>query len=318
MLAKRSSSSTTCRPGSAGPSRLGLRSLSPTSAITDRVKETIRTHGVTAIIHFAGSIVVPDSVADPLGYYLNNTVKSRGLIAAAVETGVKNFIFSSTAAVYGNPKENPGTRDGDATPDVALRVLQADDRDHARRHLERARLPLRRAPLFQRRRRRPQGPVGPVDAEGDAPHQSRLRDGARQTHHMEVFGTDYPTPDGTCIRDYIHVSDLARAHSVALQYLRAEAHPKSSTAATRRAISVLRGDRGREARLRRRFQGRAVAAARRRPGGDRRGLRQDPRARSAGARVRRLDGSWRRRSPGNSASISSKPSPRRPEAAKMP
>jgi UDP-glucose 4-epimerase len=74
---------------------------------SDLVKATIKAHDVTAIIHFAGSIVVPDSVADPLGYYENNTVKSRNLMAAAVACGVPHFIFSSTAAVYGNPKENP-------------------------------------------------------------------------------------------------------------------------------------------------------------------------------------------------------------------
>jgi UDP-glucose 4-epimerase len=74
-------------------------------ADVERVKETIRSHGVRAIIHFAGSVVVPDSVADPLGYYLNNTAKSRGLIAAAVETGVTNFIFSSTA--FRNPRRSP-------------------------------------------------------------------------------------------------------------------------------------------------------------------------------------------------------------------
>ncbi len=73
----------------------------------DLVRAVIRKRKVDAIIHFAGSIVVPESVADPLGYYLNNTVKSRALIESAVKTGVKHFIFSSTAAVYGNPQENP-------------------------------------------------------------------------------------------------------------------------------------------------------------------------------------------------------------------
>src|SRR5215510_4495478 len=73
----------------------------------DRVEETIRRRGVDAIIHFAGSVVVPESVADPLGYYLNNTVKSRALIESAVRSGVRHFIFSSTAAVYGMPGSEP-------------------------------------------------------------------------------------------------------------------------------------------------------------------------------------------------------------------
>ncbi|HPG89577.1 MAG TPA: NAD-dependent epimerase/dehydratase family protein, partial [Hyphomicrobium sp.] len=85
-------------------------------ADTELVKKTIEVHGVTAIIHFAGSIVVPESVTDPLWYYLNNTAKSRGLIQCAVETGVTQFIFSSTAAVYGNPQENPVTETATPAP----------------------------------------------------------------------------------------------------------------------------------------------------------------------------------------------------------
>ena len=174
-------------------------------------------HGIDAIIHFAGSIVVPESVADPLGYYLNNTVKSRALIEAAVEC--------RRAATSSSPRPPPSTacratepvaRGRAARADVALRHLQADDRDDAGRCGARPRSALRGAALLQRRRRRPAGSLRPVDAARDAPHQGRLRDGARQARHMEVFGTDYPTPDGTCVRDYIHVTDLARAHMAAL------------------------------------------------------------------------------------------------------
>ena len=121
-------------------------------ADNDLVKETIRSHGVSAIIHFAGSIVVPDSVADPLGYYLNNTVNSRGLIASAVETGVRNFIFSSTAAVYGNPEGEPRFGGCSACSNVALWLFEADDGNHAFRRVARPRFPLCRATLFQRRR----------------------------------------------------------------------------------------------------------------------------------------------------------------------
>ena len=186
----------------------------------DLVKEAIRKHAVTAIIHFAGSIVVPDSVADPLGYYLNNTVNSRELIAAAVETGVKNFIFSSTAAVYGNPKENPVSETGAPAPMspygtskwmtelmLADTAFAYDFRYVALRYFN----------------------VAGADPKGrsgqSTPRATHLIKVACETalgkrSHMEVFGTDYPTPDGTCVRDYIHVTDLARAHLAALAHLR--------------------------------------------------------------------------------------------------
>ena len=185
----------------------------------DLVKETIRKHAVTAIIHFAGSIVVPDSVADPLGYYLNNTVNSRELIAAAVETGVKNFIFSSTAAVYGNPKENPvseaavpapmspyGTSKWMTELMLADTAFAYDFRYVALRYFN----------------------VAGADPKGrsgqSTPRATHLIKVACETalgkrSHMEVFGTDYPTQDGTCVRDYIHVTDLARAHLAALAHL---------------------------------------------------------------------------------------------------
>ncbi|CAA2137558.1 UDP-glucose 4-epimerase GalE [Hyphomicrobium sp. ghe19] len=184
------------------------------------VEETIRAHGVNAIIHFAGSIVVPDSVADPLGYYLNNTVKSRGLIAAAVRTGVKNFIFSSTAAVYGNPEDNPVSESAPPAPmspygssKLMTEIMLSDaSRAHDFRFVA-----LR---YFN---------VAGADPEGrsgqSTPRATHLIKVACETAlgkrpQMEVFGTDYPTADGTCVRDYIHVSDLANAHSVALDHLR--------------------------------------------------------------------------------------------------
>ncbi|MBY0562224.1 UDP-glucose 4-epimerase GalE [Hyphomicrobium sp.] len=184
------------------------------------VEQTIRAHGVNAIIHFAGSIVVPDSVADPLGYYLNNTVKSRGLIAAAVQTGVRNFIFSSTAAVYGNPEDNPVSESAPPAPmspygssKLMTEIMLSDaSRAHDFRFVA-----LR---YFN---------VAGADPEGrsgqSTPRATHLIKVACETAlgkrpQMEVFGTDYPTPDGTCVRDYIHVSDLANAHSVALEHLR--------------------------------------------------------------------------------------------------
>jgi len=181
----------------------------------------IREHNVDAIVHFAGSIVVPESVVDPLGYYNNNTVKSRALIAAAVEARVKHFIFSSTAAVYGMPSVNPVSEGSELKPispygtsKLMTELMLADvSRAHDFRYAA-----LR---YFNVAGADPQGRTGQ-----STPRATHLIKVACQTalgEHAElkVFGTDYATPDGTCVRDYIHVSDLARAHMVAVRNLRA-------------------------------------------------------------------------------------------------
>jgi UDP-glucose 4-epimerase len=184
------------------------------------VSTIIKEHGVEAIIHFAASIVVPDSVADPLSYYLNNTVKSRTLIAAAVRHGIANFIFSSTAAVYGEPKTMPVTEEAPAQPvspyGTSKLMTEWMLRDSAKAH------GLRYAALRYFN-------VAGADERGrtgqSTPRATHLIKVACQTLlgqrlQMEIFGRDYDTPDGTCIRDYIHVSDLIGAHFDALQYLR--------------------------------------------------------------------------------------------------
>ena len=184
------------------------------------VKATIDKHKVSAIIHFAGSIVVPASVADPLGYYLNNTVKSRGLIAAAVETGVKTFIFSSTAAVYGNPVENPVTEAAVPAPmspygssKLMTEVMLADTANaYDFRYVA-----LR---YFNVAGADPQGRSGQSTPQATHLIKVACETALGKRSHMDVYGTDYPTHDGTCVRDYIHVKDLARAHMSALAYLR--------------------------------------------------------------------------------------------------
>ncbi|HET6390332.1 UDP-glucose 4-epimerase GalE [Hyphomicrobium sp.] len=186
----------------------------------DLVKKTIHSHGVDSIIHFAGSIVVPDSVADPLGYYLNNTVKSRGLIADAVETGVKNFIFSSTAAVYGNPEENPVSESAPPAPmspygssKLMTEIMLSDaSRAHDFRFVA-----LR---YFNVAGADPKGRSGQSTPRATHLIKVACETALGKRPQMEIFGTDYPTPDGTCVRDYIHVSDLAKAHSAALDHLR--------------------------------------------------------------------------------------------------
>jgi UDP-glucose 4-epimerase len=184
------------------------------------VRRIIEAHKVEAIIHFAASVLVPESVGYPLRYYLNNTVKSRALIEAAIECGVRHFIFSSTAAVYGMTGDEPVAEDAPLRPmspygssKLMTEIMLADaSRAHGLRHVT-----LR---YFNVAGGDPQGRAGQ-----STPHATHLVKIACQTalgkrSHLEVFGTDYPTPDGTCLRDYIHVADLTHAHVVALRHLR--------------------------------------------------------------------------------------------------
>lgn len=187
----------------------------------DLVSRLFLSNSIDAIIHFAGSVVVPESVADPLGYYLNNTCKSRSLIASAVEIKVPHFIFSSTAAVYGMPKENPvgeGARLEPMSPYGTSKLMtELMLRDTARAH------DLRYVALryFNVAGADPLGRSGQSTARATHLIKVACESALGERPYLEVFGTDYPTPDGTCIRDYIHVSDLVRAHLDALRYLRA-------------------------------------------------------------------------------------------------
>ena len=205
----------------------GFRSAVPPPAVLvegnvgdlDLVTQVIRDHAVRAIIHFAGSIVVPDSVADPLGYYLNNTVNSRTLIEAAVKTGVKNFIFSSTAAVYGNPKSIPVREDAELKPvspygtsKLMTELMLADTAfAHDFRYVA-----LR---YFNVAGADPKGRTGQSTPRATHLIKVACETALGKRASMDVFGTDYPTADGTCIRDYIHVTDLVAAHMVALRHL---------------------------------------------------------------------------------------------------
>jgi UDP-glucose 4-epimerase len=185
------------------------------------VRLILQRHAIDAIVHFAGSIVVPESVADPLGYYLNNTVKSRTLMAAAVAQGVKHFIFSSTAAVYGNPEHTPVPEDARLNPmspygtsKLMTELMLADTaRAHDFRYVA-----LR---YFNVAGADPAGRSGQSTPKATHLIKVAAETALGKRTHMQVFGTDYPTPDGTCVRDYIHVTDLARAHMAALAHLRA-------------------------------------------------------------------------------------------------
>ena len=185
------------------------------------VASVIRESAVDAIIHFAGSIVVPESVADPLAYYENNTAKTRTLIETAVRAGVPDFIFSSTAAVYGAAGLEPVREDARLAPEspYGLSKLMSEWmlRDAA------AAYGLRYTALryFNVAGADPKGRTG--QSTPGATHLIKVacETALGKRPSMQVFGTDYPTPDGTCVRDYIHVSDLVAAHRLALERLRA-------------------------------------------------------------------------------------------------
>jgi len=190
--------------------------------IGDRVllNRVMQSRRVETVMHFAGSVVVPESVADPLGYYLNNTVKSRELIAAAVTNGVQNFVFSSTAAVYGIPAKMPVSEDAPLNPVSPYGASKA----MTERMLADAASAygLRTAVLryFNVAGADPQGRTG--QSTRGATHLLKVAIEAvtGQRDHVAVFGTDYDTPDGTGVRDFIHVSDLVAAHGAALDRLR--------------------------------------------------------------------------------------------------
>jgi UDP-glucose 4-epimerase len=202
------------------------------------VKKTIAEHGVESVIHFAGSIVVPDSVADPLGYYENNVVKSRALIAACVEVGVKHLLFSSTATVYAEDARQPlaeSERKAPISPYARSKLMT----EWMLEDVSRA-TPLRHMVLRYFN-------VAGADASGrtgqSTPKATHLIKRAAQVAlgrvpQLDIFGTDYPTPDGTGVRDYIHVTDLANAHLLALDALKAGALSTTYNVGYGRGLSV--------------------------------------------------------------------------------
>lgn len=190
-----------------------------TDIASDEVATLLKDRQIEAVLHFAGSIVVPESVSDPLKYYLNNTSKTRTLIEACVKNDVRLFVFSSTAAVYGDAKVLPVTEQTPTAPitpygrsklmtEWMLKDVSAacDFRFVALRY-------------FNVAGADPRGRTG--QATPQATHLIKVATQAALglREKLSVFGTDYPTPDGTCVRDYIHVTDLANVHARALEYL---------------------------------------------------------------------------------------------------
>lgn len=183
------------------------------------VGKVLRDEKIEAIVHFAAFIVVPESVTDPLGYYLNNTVKTRALIAAAVGAGIDKFVFSSTAAVYGTPEVNPVSEKSPVNPEspygnsklMTEMILRDVEVAHGMRHGILRYFNVAGADLQMRSGQRLEAATHLIKVASQA--ATGKRDG------MSVFGTDFPTPDGTGVRDYIHISDLISAHLVALDRL---------------------------------------------------------------------------------------------------
>ncbi len=187
-----------------------------------KVRAAIRDHRVRAIMHFAGSVVVPESVSDPLKYYRNNTAASRSLIESAVAESVPHFIFSSTAATYGTPEKVP-VAEGDPTVPInpygmSKLMTEAMLRDVAAAH------PINYAALryFNVAGADPQGRSGQSTVGATHLIKIAVEAATGKRSHVGVYGTDFDTPDGTGVRDYIHVSDLAAAHVAALDLLVAD------------------------------------------------------------------------------------------------
>jgi len=175
--------------------------------------------GIEAIMHFAGSIVVPESVERPLDYYRNNTVGSHALIGAAVRAGLKHILFSSTAAVYGAPEQVPIFEDDPKAPinpyGASKLMTERMLSDASAAH------PFNYGALryFNVAGADPKGRAGQQGKGSTHLIKVAVEAAVGKRDHVAVYGTDYPTPDGTCIRDYIHVSDLAAAHVAALEWL---------------------------------------------------------------------------------------------------
>jgi UDP-glucose 4-epimerase len=186
------------------------------AALTSRV---FAEQGTQAIMHFAGSIIVPESVENPLKYYHNNTAKTRALIASAVAAGLPHFIFSSTAATYGIPEVSPVTEDSPKKPinPYGMSKLMTETMlgDVAAAH------PLNFCALryFNVAGADPQARTGQSTAGATHLIKVAVEAALGKRAQVGVFGTDYATPDGTGVRDYIHVSDLAAAHVFALEAL---------------------------------------------------------------------------------------------------
>jgi len=184
------------------------------------VSRLLSEHGIETVMHFAAHTIVPESVSNPLKYYGNNTCSTRSLLQCCEAAGVKHFVFSSTAAVYGIPDGGVAAEDSPTQPinpyGTSKLMSEWMLRDVA------AATPLRYVVLryFNVAGSDPGGRIGQSTINGTLLTKVACETALGKRPHVSIFGTDYPTPDGTGVRDYIHVEDLASAHVRALEYLR--------------------------------------------------------------------------------------------------
>jgi UDP-glucose 4-epimerase len=187
------------------------------------VRELFKKHGVEAVVHFAASSLVGESVRQPAAYYHNNVIKGLALLDAMVESGVRCLVFSSTAAVYGEPVEVPIPEGHPTVPTNPYGATKLALEGAMRWYGEAYGLRCVSLRYFNAAGADPSGEIGEDHDPETHLIPLVLKAAAGLLPHLEVFGTDYPTPDGTCVRDYIHVIDLAAAHVLALDALAAGA-----------------------------------------------------------------------------------------------
>ena len=201
------------------------------------VRRAIRESGAAAVMHFAAWLSVPDSVRDPSGYYRNNVVGTLATLEAMAAESCRHFVFSSTCAVYGEPIETPLTETHPTAPINAYGQTKLAV-EHALPHFERAYgITSIRLRYFNAAGADPEGELG-EDHSPEIHVIPRALEAAATGRPIEIFGEDYPTPDGTCLRDYIHVADLADAHIRALARLTQGGASASYNVGTERPSSV--------------------------------------------------------------------------------
>ncbi|WP_426442352.1 UDP-glucose 4-epimerase GalE [Bradyrhizobium genosp. P] len=186
---------------------------------TELVLQLIKQHNVEAILHFAAKIVVAESVADPLKYYLSNTVKTRALLEAATKGAVRHFVFSSTAAVYGNPDAASISEDAPPVPLSPYGRSKLMSEQMLRDVSAAYGMSYAILRYFNVAGADPAGRHGQSTPNATHLIKVAIETALGRHSHMNIYGEDYPTADGTCVRDFVHVADLANAHLAVLDYL---------------------------------------------------------------------------------------------------
>ncbi len=185
----------------------------------EKVFELLKDFRPQVVMHFAAFIVVPESVRNPLKYYYNNVGNTLRLLSAMKRAGIENFIFSSSAAVYGIPEEVPVTEEAPLKPISPYGESKAMVEKILRDMALAGEIKYISLRYFNVAGADPEGELGPNYQQPSHLIIRALKTAKGELPFLEIYGTDYPTPDGTCIRDYIHVMDLARAHLLAMEYL---------------------------------------------------------------------------------------------------